>query len=106
MERIDPFAPDSDANWCTNDGVHRNGLDAAGNPINGTPKARNSCTNRPPIADAGLDQEVDVGERVQLDGSGSFDPDGDSLSYSWAFISKPSGSMAALSESPIVDPTF
>lgn len=39
MERIDPTAPDSDANWDTNDGVHRNGLDANNNPINGTPKA-------------------------------------------------------------------
>jgi hypothetical protein len=39
MERIDPTAPDSDTNWDTNDGVHRNGLDANDNPINGTPKA-------------------------------------------------------------------
>ncbi len=39
MERIDPTASDSDANWDTNDGVHRNGLDASNNPINGTPKA-------------------------------------------------------------------
>lgn len=39
MERIDLTAPDSDTNWDTNDGVHRNGLDANNNPINGTPKA-------------------------------------------------------------------
>jgi hypothetical protein len=39
MERIDLTAPDSDTNWDTNDGVHRNGLDAHNNPINGTPKA-------------------------------------------------------------------
>ncbi len=39
MERIDPTALDSDANWDTNDGVHRNGLDATNTPINGTPKA-------------------------------------------------------------------
>ncbi|MFN4218129.1 MAG: lamin tail domain-containing protein [Candidatus Bipolaricaulia bacterium] len=39
MERIDLMAPDSDTNWDTNDGVHRNGLDANNNPINGTPKA-------------------------------------------------------------------
>lgn len=39
MERIALGAPDSDTNWDTNDGVHRNGLDANGNPINGTPKA-------------------------------------------------------------------
>jgi len=50
MERIDPTSPDTDANWCTNDGITRNGLDAKGNPINGTPKAQNSCY-LPPLPD-------------------------------------------------------
>jgi len=45
MERIDPTAPDGDANWGTNDGVTRNGLDANGDPINGTPKQRNSVAS-------------------------------------------------------------
>ncbi|MCK4451085.1 MAG: lamin tail domain-containing protein, partial [Anaerolineae bacterium] len=30
MERLDPTAPDADANWATNDGLTRNGLDANG----------------------------------------------------------------------------
>ncbi|MDY6876137.1 MAG: lamin tail domain-containing protein [Chloroflexota bacterium] len=47
MERFDPTAPDTDANWATNDGATRNGLDANGNPINGTPKAQNSCHATP-----------------------------------------------------------
>jgi hypothetical protein len=97
MERIDPVAPDSDANWVTNDDVRRNGLDVSGNPINGTPKALNSTVNNPPVADAGADQTVSVGDPVQLDGTGSFDPDGDPLTFSWAFVSKPSGSQAKLS---------
>ncbi len=42
MERLNPFAPDSDGNWGGNDGMIRNGLDADRNPINGTPKAWNS----------------------------------------------------------------
>lgn len=42
MERINPLLPDSDSNWVTNDGITRNGADALGNPINGTPKAHNS----------------------------------------------------------------
>ena len=44
MERIDPTAPDTDDNWATNDGTTRSGHDADGNPINGTPKCRNSAT--------------------------------------------------------------
>ncbi|GAB4147977.1 MAG: hypothetical protein Fur0021_07320 [Candidatus Promineifilaceae bacterium] len=42
MERISPDAADEDANWVSNDGVTRNGLDADGNPINGTPRQPNS----------------------------------------------------------------
>lgn len=44
MERAAPTTPDHDAAWVTNDGLHRNGSDAAGNPINGTPRAANSST--------------------------------------------------------------
>ncbi len=43
MERIDPTAPDRDDNWASNDGVHRWGLDAEGQPINGTPGGPNSA---------------------------------------------------------------
>jgi len=42
MERLDPSMPDSQANWGTNDGIRRNGLDCNFQPINGTPKAANS----------------------------------------------------------------
>ncbi len=48
MERIDPSLPDADTNWASNDTVHRNGLDANGNPLNGTPKQPNSPTYPPP----------------------------------------------------------
>jgi len=45
--------------------------------------------NNPPVADAGDDQTVEQdslgGASVQLDGSGSFDPDGDDLTYHWTW---------------------
>jgi hypothetical protein len=47
MERVSPTAPDDDENWGTNDGFHRCGIDAGGNPINGTPGAANSTTQPP-----------------------------------------------------------
>jgi len=44
-------------------------------------------SNSPPAADAGPDQIVSAGQNcvalVTLDGSGSTDPDGDTLSYQW-----------------------
>lgn len=54
MERIDPLAPDGDDNWCTNDGITRNGEDADGSAINGTPRARNSCYQPPTLPTADL----------------------------------------------------
>ena len=39
--------------------------------------------NQPPVADAGADQDVNEGATVALDGTGSSDPDSDSLTYSW-----------------------
>ena len=47
MERIDPHTPDTDANWASNDGITRNGHDANGNPINGTPRQANSASQPP-----------------------------------------------------------
>jgi hypothetical protein len=43
-------------------------------------------SNRTPLAFAGFDRIVHAGTTVQLDGSGSTDPDGNGLSYAWRVV--------------------
>jgi archaellum component FlaF (FlaF/FlaG flagellin family) len=62
--------------------------------------------NFAPVADAGADQNVTAGTVVILDGSGSSDADGDSLSYSWTFVSTPSGSSALFDNADVINPKF
>ena len=61
--------------------------------------------NRAPIAAAGPDQPVTTGDTVMLDGSGSSDPDGDALTYSWS-LTVPAGSSAALDDPNSAMPSF
>jgi hypothetical protein len=65
-----------------------------------------SSLNAPPNANAGPDQGAYVGALVTLDGGGSFDPDGDPLSYAWTLISAPTGSTATLTNPATVSPFF
>lgn len=62
--------------------------------------------NDAPTADAGVDQIVLVGDTVDLDGSGSDDRDGDTLTYEWTVVSVPVGSTATLSDALVASPTF
>ena len=65
-----------------------------------------STINVAPVANGGNDQTVPEESTVTLDGAGSSDADGDALTYSWAFTSKPSDSTAILSDATAVNPTF
>ena len=65
-----------------------------------------SSDNVRPVADAGLNRVVFIGETVLLDGSGSYDANLDPLTYSWNFVDEPKGSLVQLSDSAVVDPTF
>ena len=65
-----------------------------------------STDNSAPVAAAGADQSVLVGDTVTLDGSGSHDADGDGLTYAWSLASVPAGSAAMLSNAAAVKPTF
>lgn len=58
--------------------------------------------NKPPVADAGPDQVVDEGDLVQLDGTGSFDPDElDVITYLWESLDG-----ATLDDPTSATPTF
>jgi hypothetical protein len=60
--------------------------------------------NDPPVADAGPDQSVPISATVTLDGSGSYDPEGNlPLSYFWT---QSAGPPVALSSGVVVAPTF
>ena len=62
-----------------------------------------SPAGAPPVANAGADQTVGPGVTVTLDGSGSFDPGGRSLSYLWT---QTGGTAVTLSSAAVVQPTF
>jgi len=62
--------------------------------------------NDAPVASAGQDRDVFVGDPVTLDGSDSADLDKDALNFSWTLFSVPDGSAAALSDGSAEKPTF
>ncbi|QZD90975.1 autotransporter domain-containing protein [Qipengyuania aurantiaca] len=46
-----------------------------------------AATNLAPIADAGTGGTITAGQTVTLDGTGSSDPEGDAISYTWTQVS-------------------
>ncbi len=67
---------------------------------------RITTRNTRPVADAGDDQNRNVGDTVALDGTGSFDADGDPLSYQWSFTSRPAGSTATIANPALPTTSF
>jgi hypothetical protein len=65
-----------------------------------------STYNSAPVADAGADQYFDNLGIIQLDGSQSFDSDGDPITFDWIIISKPPFSGAILSNADAAQPNF
>jgi hypothetical protein len=69
----------------------------------GDPGSTPGPTAQPPVADAGGEITVNEESPVMLDGSGSYDPDGFIVSYSW---SQMAGVAVTLSDTTVAQPTF
>ena len=66
-----------------------------------------STSNTAPIADAGPDQAlIHLGSLVSLNGTASYDLDGDAINYAWTLATKPAGSGAVLQNVNTANPTF
>jgi len=59
--------------------------------------------SEPPVADAGPDQLVDLGDTVTLDGTGSGDPEDDPLDHGWT---QTAGPAVSLTGATTATPTF
>jgi RHS repeat-associated protein len=62
--------------------------------------------NSRPVASAGANQTVAVGDLVQLDGSASSDVDGQAVAFHWRFVVTPAGSQATLTDDRAAAPAF
>ena len=65
-----------------------------------------SAANSAPVANAGAAQSVSIAAVVTLNGTGSTDANGDTLTYRWTLTSKPTNSTATLSSATSASPTF
>lgn len=65
-----------------------------------------STSNVAPVAGAGPNQTLPVGSMAVLDGGGSFDVNGDLLTYQWSLVALPQGSAATLTGTNSVMPSL
>lgn len=72
----------------------------------GSSSGGGGAVNAEPIAHAGNNQSVKVGDTVVLDGTKSFDEDGDSLTYQWRVVTAPGGGSVPLVGGDTARPTF
>ena len=102
-----PFADRSCALCHTSNSPSTSDLNQNGQFFNGNNlTAICPISNTAPIANAGPGQTVTTGTTVTLNGSGSSDTDGNTLTYLWSLVSSPSGSSPTLTGPTTVRPTF
>jgi hypothetical protein len=102
-----PFADKSCALCHTSNNPSTSDLNQNGQFFNGNNlTAICPVSNVAPISNAGPNQTVTTATTVTLNGSGSSDADGNTLTYLWSFVSIPAGSGATLTSPTTVRPTF
>jgi len=85
------------------------GRSGGGYGTDGLAAGTSGCSNqkaRPPLADAGPDRTVEVGENITLDGSGSHSTTTGLMTYQWTLNSKPSTSATTLAGATTANPIF
>jgi len=95
------FNADIDGNYVVNLSVNDGNLDSLVDSV----LISAASLNGPPVANAGVDQNVITGDMVNLDGRGSSDPNNDNLNYSWS-LNRPASSAAVLNFNNIAQPSF
>ncbi|MBI9101300.1 MAG: hypothetical protein JEY99_02715 [Spirochaetales bacterium] len=85
-----------------NDGSDNSTADIVTITVNETTQPPNTR----PVAVAGNDQTLNLGDSYELNGNGSSDTDNDTLTFSWSITSAPSGATAVLSDPSIFNPTL
>lgn len=108
-----PNVPGTDLTWGTLGGFMNNGQNLAivvcgliGTSVyvQGDSWTANPCDHEPPTADAGGPYTLPEGSSLQLDGTGSDDPDGNPLTYAWT--DGLGNDLAGLDDPAIAQPTF
>ena len=62
--------------------------------------------NQAPVADAGDTQFIDLGDTASLDGTESYDPEGEALEFAWELVSQPPGGNAVIAGVTTANPTL
>lgn len=96
------FTPSTAGTYVARLTVNDGQVDSAADTVRILVEAANSA----PVADAGDDRDTVTGELVRLNGGDSRDADGDMLSYTWSFVSRPDGANAELVDADTVSPDF
>ncbi len=95
-EAVARFKPDVEGDYVISLVVNDGSVDSLSAELTITVNDLNK-DNNPPVANAGVNRQVEIGQAVSLDAGNSSDPDGQSLTYLWELVSAPSGSASTIS---------